>query len=288
MSLRGGIESLNLLDEREKTIDSTVIDSKSLELSLQDEERYQRQMALSEIGTQGQQKLKNAKILVIGAGGLGCPALLYLGPAGIGTIGIADFDTVSLTNLHRQILYRSQDVGRKKTECAKERLLELNPSLQIRNHDLRVTADNVKSIIQNYDLVINGCDNFKTRYLLNDACLSENKILVDGSVLEWQGFVSVYDSKHKGCFRCLYPDENLNKAPSCADAGVVATLPGIIGLMQATEAIKIILGAGKSLNNRFLRYDALSAQWSQLKYSYDDDCQICNPLRRNQNEGNAK
>ncbi len=229
----------------------------------QNNDRYHRQIILKEFGELAQQKLLNAKVLVIGAGGLGCPALQYLTAAGVGTIGIIDFDVVTITNLHRQILFSVNDIGKQKAAIAAIKLAEINPEIQIQVYNFQLTNKNAIELFANYDLIIDGTDNFATRYLINDACVILNKPLVYGAVLRFEGQVGVFnlinnETKIKTNYRDLFPEPpNPLNALSCNEAGVIGVLPGIIGTMQATEAIKIITGIGKPLCNKIISYNAL-------------------------------
>ncbi len=229
----------------------------------QNNDRYHRQIILKEFGETAQQKLLNAKVLVIGAGGLGCPALQYLTAAGVGTIGIIDFDVVTITNLHRQILFSVNDIGKQKAAIAAIKLAEINPEIQIQVYNFQLTNKNAIELFANYDLIIDGTDNFATRYLINDACVILNKPLVYGAVLRFEGQVGVFnlinnETKIKTNYRDLFPEPpNPLNALSCNEAGVIGVLPGIIGTMQATEAIKIITGIGKPLCNKIISYNAL-------------------------------
>ena len=228
--------------------------------------RYARQITLPEIGEAGQEKLRRASVLIVGAGGLGSPAALYLAAAGVGTLGLVDFDRVDATNLHRQILYGTSDVGRPKLEAAKERLEDLNPDVSVINHPTRLTSENALEILGGYDLVIDGTDNFATRYLVNDACVLLGKPNVYGSVFRFDGQVSVFATKDGPCYRCLYPEPPPpGLVPSCAEGGVLGILPGVIGSLQATEAIKLIAGVGEPLAGRLLLFDALRATFRVMQ-----------------------
>lgn len=226
-------------------------------------DRYQRQTLLAGFGTAGQQKLQAAKVLVIGAGGLGCPALLYLAAAGIGTIGIADHDTISLSNLHRQVLYQTEAIGKSKAKEAASALSRLNPDIRIEAHDLQLTNANALALLSRYDLIIDGTDNFATRYMINDACVLLNKPLIYGSISQFEGQVAIFNATDEAGqsanYRHLFPEPPLpGEVLNCAEAGVLGVLPGIIGSMQANEAIKLIAGIGQPLINRLLTYNALS------------------------------
>ena len=227
--------------------------------------RYARQTRLPELGNAGQQRLLDGSAIVIGAGGLGSPVSMYLAAAGVGRIGLVDFDRVDETNLHRQLLYGSKDVGRPKLEAAKERLLDVNPSVNIELHAAALTSENALDTLQNYDVVIDGTDNFPTRYLVSDACTILHKPNVYGSVFRFEGQVSVFDADRGPCYRCLYPDPPPpHLVPSCAEAGVLGVLPGVIGMLQATEAIKLLAGIGEPLIGKLLMYDALAASFRRL------------------------
>ncbi len=241
----------------------------------EDLHRYSRQILLEEVGMEGQQKLSRARILVVGAGGLGSPAAIYLVAAGIGTLGIVDGDRVTVSNLHRQILHGTSDVGHPKTHSARAHLLEMNPTVQVRAHETFLTSDNALELISDYDLVINGCDNFPTRYLLNDACVMLEKPLVDAAVLQWHGQAATF-LPGNGCYRCLFPEPPpAGSVPSCAEAGIIGALVGHMGSLQATEAIKIILGTGRTLAGRMFIYDALNVEYSTFDWSRNPDCPVC-------------
>lgn len=239
--------------------------------------RYSRHTLLPEVGEEGQLKLLNAKVLLIGAGGLGCPTGLYLAAAGVGTIGIIDYDNVDLSNLQRQILHSEQEVGRPKVESAQRRLNSLNSDIKIVPLKEKLSRDNVLKIISEYDIVVNGCDNFPTRYLINDACVFSKKPLVDGSIFRFEGQVTIFHPAKGGpCYRCLYPEPPPPEmAPSCAEGGVLGVLPGIIGSIQAVETIKIILGKGEPLIGRLLMYDALAERFREMKIRRDPACPVC-------------
>ena len=228
--------------------------------------RYSRQIILPELGLEGQRKLANAAVLIVGAGGLGSPTSLYLAAAGVGQIGLVDFDRVDVTNLHRQILYGTSDVGRPKLEAASERLRDANPEVSIETHDARLTSQNALDILANYDVVIDGTDNFATRYLVNDACVILGKPNVYGSVFRFDGQVSVFSTADGPCYRCLYPDPPPpHLVPSCAEGGVLGVLPGVIGTLQATEAVKLITGIGETLAGRLLLFDAMRMSFRVLR-----------------------
>ena len=245
--------------------------------------RYSRHTLLSEVGDAGQIKLLESKVLLIGAGGLGSPAALYLAAAGVGTIGIVDFDDVDTSNLQRQILHGLKDVGRPKVESAADRLRDLNPDVKVIAHREPITSDNALEIIKGYDIVLNGSDNFPTRYLVNDACQFLGKPLVDASIFMFEGQVTVYMPKNNAygyeagpCYRCLYPDPPPpGEVPSCAEAGVLGVLPGLAGCIQAVEAMKIIIGAGDLLVGRMLMFDTLDMSFRTLNIQHNHDCPVC-------------
>ena len=254
-----------------------------VELSREEIERYSRHLILPEVSMAGQKKLKAAKVLLIGAGGLGAPLSLYLAAAGVGKLGIVDNDTVDLTNLQRQILYRTDQVGEPKARAAAERLHSLNPEILVEIYETRLSSENALDIIRNYDLVVDGTDNFPTRYLINDACVLLGKPQVYGSIFRFEGQVSVFWADQGPCYRCLYPEPPPpGLVPSCAEGGVLGILPGVIGSLQATEAIKLILGIGKPLIGQLVLFDALSMDWKKLETSKRADCPVCgeNPTVR--------
>ncbi|MFL6528712.1 MAG: molybdopterin-synthase adenylyltransferase MoeB, partial [Chthoniobacterales bacterium] len=239
--------------------------------------RYSRQLMLPQIGAAGQERLKNARVLCIGAGGLGSPAALYLAAAGVGTLGIVDSDRVDLSNLHRQILHGTSDVGREKLESARDRIAETNPHVNVVLHNERFTADNAMEIVRNFDIVVDGSDNFPTRYASNDACVLAAKPNVYGSVFQFDGQAAVF-APHLGapCYRCIFPEPPPpGAAPSCAEAGVLGVLPGIVGLIQATETIKLITGLAEPLLGRLLHFDALKMTFREFKLRRDLQCPIC-------------
>ena len=239
--------------------------------------RYSRHTTLSEVGEEGQLKLIDAKVLLIGAGGLGSPAAIYLGAAGVGTIGIVDFDTVDTSNLQRQILHGNKDVGRPKVDSAADRLRDMNPDVNVIGHMEPITSANALDIIKDYDIVLNGSDNFPTRYLVNDACQFLGKPLVDASIFMFEGQVTVYDPRNEDspCYRCLYPDPPPpGEVPSCAEGGVLGVLPGIVGSMQAIEAIKMIVGIGEPLVGRLLMIDTLDMSFRTLKIGKNHECPV--------------
>lgn len=230
-----------------------------LKLSQEEQERYSRHLILEEFGLEAQEKLKGAKVLVVGAGGLGCPALLYLCAAGVGTIGIIDHDIVSLSNLQRQVMYGSGDVGKLKVEVAKEVIGQKNPNVEVRTYSERITSQNALEILREYDLVLDGTDNFATRYLLNDACVILKKPLVYGAIFKFEGQVSVFNLNDGPTYRCLFPEAPAaGEIPSCSEIGVLGVLPGIVGTWQAAEAIKIISGVGEPLSGKLLSFSLLT------------------------------
>ncbi len=241
----------------------------------EDLHRYSRQILLDEVGMEGQRKLSRARVLVVGAGGLGSPAAIYLAAAGVGTVGIVYGDRVDVSNLHRQILHDSSDLGRPKALSARDRLGGINPDVQVRVHETFLTGDNALELISGYDLVVNGCDNFPTRYLLNDACVMLERPLVDAAVLQWHGQAATF-LPGGGCYRCLFPEPPPpGSVPSCAQGGIIGALVGHLGTLQATEAIKIILGAGRTLGGRMLIFDALNIQYSTFDWSRNPHCPVC-------------
>lgn len=238
--------------------------------------RYSRQVILPEVGETGQEKLLRAKLLIVGLGGLGCPAALYLAAAGVGELGLVDFDQVDATNLQRQVLYTSTDVGKPKVPIAALRLRELNPDIEIREHQVRLSSDNALDIVSGYDYVIDGTDNFPTRYLVNDACVLAGKTNIYGSILRFEGQVSVLAHARGPCYRCLFPTPpQPGDVPNCAEAGVFGVLPGMIGTTQATEAIKLILGIGEPAIGRLLLLNALDMRWQSMQVQRAADCPIC-------------
>ena len=243
----------------------------------QDEiKRYSRHLIMPEVGMDGQRKLKASSVLCIGAGGLGSPAAMYLAAAGVGRIGIVDFDVVDFSNLQRQLLHGTPDVGRSKLASAKDRLNALNPHVQIDTYETSLTSQNALELFAPYDVILDGTDNFPTRYLVNDACVLSGKPNAYGSIFRFEGQASVFGTKDGPCYRCLYPEPPPHGlVPSCAEGGVLGVLPGIIGVIQATESIKLMLGIGEPLIGRFLIYDALKMKFRELKLRKDPDCPVC-------------
>jgi len=237
--------------------------------------RYSRHIIMGQVGPTGQRKLKQGKVLIIGAGGLGSPVAIYLALAGVGTIGIVEFDVVDLSNLQRQLLHQTQDVGKPKAQSAVEKLQAYNPGVKVITHEVPITSDNAMAIIRDYDIVVNGADNFATRYLVNDAAYLLGKTLIDGSILLFDGQATVF-KPGQGCYRCLYPaPPPPGLVPSCAEAGVLGAITGIIGSIQATEVFKQILGIGEPLVNRLLLVDALSMEFRVMKIRRDPNCPLC-------------
>jgi molybdopterin/thiamine biosynthesis adenylyltransferase/rhodanese-related sulfurtransferase len=247
-----------------------------VELNREEFLRYGRHLIIPEVGLEGQRRLKSASVLIIGAGGLGSPLAFYLTAAGVGRIGIVDFDVVDLSNLQRQILHTTKDVGRSKLESAREKLESLNPNVKIETYEMRLTSENALDLIKEYDIVVDGTDNFPTRYLVNDACVFLKKPNVYGSIFRFEGQVSVFYADKGPCYRCLYkepPPPGL--VPSCAEGGVLGVLPGIIGTIQALETIKLILGIGEPLIGKLLLFDALRMKFRELKLRKDPECPVC-------------
>ena len=238
--------------------------------------RYSRHFNLAAVGLEGQKRLKASSVLLIGAGGLGSPLALYLAAAGVGRIGLVDFDVVDETNLQRQILHGTSEVGQPKLESARRRLADINPHVVLETHNLRLEADNAMALFANYDVVADGADNFPTRYLVNDTCVLTQTPLVSGSILGFEGQLSVYNYKGGPCYRCLFPEPPPpGSVPSCAEGGVLGILPGVIGCLQATEVIKVLLDVGKVAAGRLLLYDALNLEFNSLNISKDSHCAIC-------------
>ena len=252
-------------------------------LSNREVARYSRHLIMPEVGMEGQRKLKAASVLCIGAGGLGSPVALYLAAAGVGRLGIVDFDVVDYSNLQRQIIHGTSDVGRPKLESARDRLAEINPEVTVVTHDVMLSSANALDLLSGYDIVVDGTDNFPTRYLVNDACVILGKPNVYGSIFRFEGQASVFATKDGPCYRCLYPEPPPpGLIPSCAEGGVLGLLPGVIGTIQATEVVKLIIGAGEPLINRFMIYDALQMRFRELKLKKDPECPVCgeNPTVR--------
>jgi sulfur-carrier protein adenylyltransferase/sulfurtransferase len=246
------------------------------ELTTDDLSRYSRHLILPEVGMEGQQKLKAARVLCIGTGGLGSPLAFYLAAAGIGTLGLVDFDVVDASNLQRQIIHSTKDIGRKKLDSAEEKLIALNPALNVVKHDTMLSSANALEILKDYDIVADGTDNFPTRYLVNDACVLLGKPNVYGSIFRFEGQASVFATEPGPCYRCLYPEPPPpGLVPSCAEGGVLGILPGLVGVIQATEVIKLILGNGQPLIGRLLLVDALNMRFRELKLRKNPECPVC-------------
>ena len=242
--------------------------------------RYSRHLIMPEVGMEGQLKLKQAKVLCIGAGGLGSPLALYLGAAGVGKLGLVDFDVVDFTNLQRQVIHGTSDVGRAKLDSARDTLLEINPNVEIETFETRLSSDNALDIFREYDIVADGTDNFPTRYLVNDACVLLGKPNVYASIFRFEGQASIFYAEQGPCYRCLYPEPPPpGLVPSCAEGGVLGVLPGIMGCIQAMETIKLILGRGEPLVGRLLLFDALAMKFRELKLRKNPDCPICGTNR---------
>lgn len=246
------------------------------ELSVDEVRRYSRHLIIPDVGMTGQKRLKNAKVLCVGAGGLGSPALMYLAAAGVGTLGIAEFDTVDESNLQRQIIHGQKDIGRSKAESARDRVLEINPYVNVQLHEVHIDSTNVMEIFSKYDLIVDGTDNFATRYLVNDACVLLNKPYVWGSIYRFDGQASVFWSEYGPCYRCLYPEPPPpGMVPSCAEGGVLGVLCASIGSIQVTEAIKLLAGIGDPLVGRLMVYDALEMSYRQVQIRKDPQCAVC-------------
>ena len=238
--------------------------------------RYHRHIILPTVGSRGQRKLLNARVLLVGAGGLGSPAALYLAAAGLGTLGIVDFDTVDLSNLQRQILHGVEDVGRPKVESAADTIASINPDVRVEQHRVALTSENALGILSEYDYVLDGTDNFPTRYLINDAAVMLRKTIIHGSIFQFDGQITVFKPKDGPCYRCLFPSPPPPGAvPNCAEAGVLGVLPGIVGTIQAMETIKLVLGLGHPLIGRLLLFDALEMEFSEVKIRRDPNCPVC-------------
>jgi molybdopterin/thiamine biosynthesis adenylyltransferase/rhodanese-related sulfurtransferase len=246
------------------------------ELSPAERQRYSRHLLLPEVGEQGQRRLKAARVLCVGAGGLGSPAALYLAAAGVGTIGIVDFDAVDVSNLQRQIIHGTHDVGRSKIASARDRIEALNPEVHVETFDAHFSVANARTLVDAFDVIVDGTDNFPARYLVNDACVMYRKPNAWGSIFRFEGQASVFAAPGGPCYRCLHPEPPpAGLVPGCAEAGVLGVLPGVIGTIQATEALKLILGIGEPLVGRFLVYDALTMRFRDLKLPKDPDCPVC-------------
>jgi sulfur-carrier protein adenylyltransferase/sulfurtransferase len=255
---------------------STAVEEQTATLTNDEIARFSRHLILPEVGMQGQTKLKNAKVAMIGAGGLGAPLGLYLAAAGVGRIGLVDFDVVDVSNLQRQVIHGTSDIGRKKLDSAGDRMKEINPYIRIDKFDTGLSSENALEILSDYDVVVDGTDNFPTRYLVNDACVLLKKPNVYGSIFRFEGQATVFAYEDGPCYRCLYPEPPPpGLVPSCAEGGVLGILPGIIGVIQATETVKLILGIGDTLKGRLLLYDALGMKFRELKLRRDKECPVC-------------
>ncbi len=239
-------------------------------------ERYRRHLTLPELGVEGQRRLLEGRVLLVGAGGLGCPTAQYLAAAGVGCLGLVDFDRVDASNLQRQVLYTTADVGRRKTEVAAERVQALNPDVRVERHDVKLDSGNALELLGGYDLIVDGADNFPTRYLVNDACVLLGKPNVHGSVFRFDGQATLFDARRGPCYRCLYPEPPPPGAvPSCAEGGVLGVLPGLVAMIQATEALKCLTGVGEPLVGRLICYDALRMEFQEFRVHKDPACPIC-------------
>jgi sulfur-carrier protein adenylyltransferase/sulfurtransferase len=274
----GASDTISIIPSVAGGVDASVAEpTASLpELTNEEIKRYSRHLIMPEVGIDGQRKLKAAKVLCIGAGGLGSPAAMYLAAAGVGTLGIVDFDTVDFSNLQRQILHGTPDVGRSKLASAKDRINALNPNVKVETYEIALSSENALELFKPYDVILDGTDNFPTRYLVNDACVLLGKPNAYGSIFRFEGQASVFGVKDGPCYRCLYPEPPPpGLVPSCAEGGVLGVLPGIVGVIQATEAIKLIIGVGEPLIGRFLIFDALRMKFRELKLRKDPDCPVC-------------
>jgi sulfur-carrier protein adenylyltransferase/sulfurtransferase len=259
---------------------STATTTPGVQLSKDEILRYSRHLIMPEVGMEGQLKLKNAKVLCVGAGGLGSPLALYLAAAGVGKLGIVEFDTVDFTNLQRQVIHGTSDVGRTKLQSARETLQEINPNVEIEGFETRLSSDNALDIFRGYDVIADGTDNFPTRYLVNDACVLLGKPNAYASIFRFEGQASIFWAEQGPCYRCLYPEPPPpGLVPSCAEGGVLGVLPGIMGCIQAMETIKLILGRGETLIGRLLLFDALAMKFRELKLRKNPDCPICGTNR---------
>jgi molybdopterin/thiamine biosynthesis adenylyltransferase/rhodanese-related sulfurtransferase len=255
---------------------TTAAGTPAVSLSKEEVLRYSRHLIMPEVGMDGQLKLKSGKVLCIGTGGLGAPLGVYLAAAGVGRIGLVDFDTVDLTNLQRQILFSTTDVGRPKIEAAADRLRSMNPEIQIDTFETRLTSENALDLFKDYDIIVDGTDNFPTRYLVNDACVLLGKPNVYGSIFRFEGQVSIFGAPGGPCYRCLYPEPPPpGLVPSCAEGGVLGVLPGIVGSIQAAETLKLIIGKGEPLIGRLLLFDALAMRFRELKLRKNPECPVC-------------
>src|ERR1700680_1223513 len=257
-------------------ISTDALSQQEVKLSKEEIQRYSRHLIMPEVGLEGQLKLKRARVLMIGTGGLGAPLGLYLAAAGVGHLGLVDFDVVDSSNLQRQVTFTTADVGKSKSEAAKARLSALNPMIEIVSYETRLTSDNALELFRDYDIIVDGTDNFPTRFLVNDACVLLGKPNVYGSIFRFEGQAPVFGSPGGPCYRCLYPEPPPpGLVPSCAEGGVLGVLPGIVGSIQAMETIKLILGTGEPLVGRLLLYDALAMRFRELKLRKNPECPVC-------------
>ena len=261
-------------------VESVLGDRKCEKLTNEEINRYSRHLLLQEIGVKGQKRLKASKVLIVGAGGLGTPLAQYLAAAGVGTIGIVDFDEVEESNLQRQVIHGTRDIGRPKVASAKDSIRQINPLVKVETYNMRLTAENAEDIISQYDVVADASDNFPTRYLVNDTCVMLGKPDVFGAMYQFEGQVSVYYAKHGPCYRCMHPaPPPAGLVPSCAMGGVIGVLPGVIGTLQANEVIKLIVGGGKTLVGKVVAFDAWNLRWRELRISKNENCPICGKNR---------
>jgi len=250
--------------------------SDSAELSGEQVDRYSRHIILDEVGPEGQGKLLDTRVLCIGAGGLGSPIIQYLAAAGIGTIGIVDDDVVERSNLQRQVIHGEDDIGRKKVKSAAEFVEKMNPDVEVEKHEIRVSSSNIEDLIQDYDFVVDGTDNFATRYLVNDACTLADKPFSHGAIFKFEGQVTSFTDPDGPCYRCMFPEAPPEgMVPNCAAAGVIGVLPGVVGVIQATEVVKHILGKGRSLDGRMVFYDSLDMSFDEVEIRKNPDCPVC-------------
>ncbi len=255
---------------------ATLTEAPAVTLSNDEILRYSRHLIMPEVGMEGQLKLKAATVLRIGTGGLGAPLGLYLAAAGVGKIGIVDFDVVDMTNLQRQVIHGTKDIGRPKLDSAAERMADINPAIEIKKYETRLSSENAFEIFSDYDIVVDGTDNFPTRYLVNDACVLLNKPNVYGSIFRFEGQATVFHHNGGPCYRCLYPEPPPpGLVPSCAEGGVLGILPALVGSIQATETVKLIIGKGETLSGRLVLYDALNMKFRELRLRRDPDCPVC-------------
>ncbi|MDY6779105.1 MAG: molybdopterin-synthase adenylyltransferase MoeB [Halobacteria archaeon] len=252
--------------------------SEGSKLNEEQVDRYSRHIILDEVGPEGQSKLLNSRVLVIGAGGLGAPIIQYLSAAGVGTLGIVDDDVVERSNLQRQVIHGDDDVGRKKVDSAEEFVNQMNPDVEVEKHETRVDNTNIDNLIESYDFVVDGTDNFATRYLVNDACTLANKPFSHGAIFKFEGQVTSFTDPDGPCYRCMFPEAPPEgMVPNCAAAGVIGVLPGVVGVIQATEAVKHVLGKGRTLDGRMIFYDSLDMSFDEVEIRKDPNCPVCSP-----------